>query len=156
LPVKLCTDANYVNNILTSYSYWGYIVMFGNSIISWKAKKEQSVSSSKTEAEYTGMYEGAREAIWIRLLLESLGFKQSSPTPIFSNNQAAIQIAKNTVFHDRTKHFKVHLHWIHEKVESQEVSTYYILTHSNLANFLTKSLRKIKHRACVEGINLTG
>jgi hypothetical protein len=93
------------------------------------------------------MYEGAHEAVWIRLLLELLGFKQLSPTPIFSNNQAAIQISKNTVFHDRTKHFKVHLHWICEKVESQEFST-----HSNLANFLTKSLCKIKHRACVEGM----
>jgi hypothetical protein len=155
-PVKIYTDANYANDILTSYSYWGYVVMFGDSIISWKAKKEPLVSSSTTEAENTGLYEGGREAVWIRRLLHSLGYPQSAPTPILCDNQAAIQLAKNAVFHDRTKHFKVHLHWIRKKVESVEVSTTYISTHSNLADFLTKSLHKIKHKACTEGINLRG
>ncbi|KNZ60326.1 polyprotein [Puccinia sorghi] len=56
----------------------------------------------------------------------------------------------------RTKHFRVHLHWVREKVNSQEISTQYVSTHSNLADFLTKSLCKQKHNACVGGVNLTG
>jgi hypothetical protein len=43
LPVKVYTNADYANDILTYYSYWGYIVMFGDSIISWKAKKKPSM-----------------------------------------------------------------------------------------------------------------
>jgi hypothetical protein len=71
-------------------------------------------------------------------------------------NQAAIRIAKNTVFHNCTKHFKVHLYWVRKRIECGEVDAVYISTHSNLVDFLTKSLPKIKHNDCVEGINLTG
>jgi hypothetical protein len=72
------------------------------------------------------------------------------------NNQAAINIAKNTLFANRIKHWRVHLHWIRERVAKNDVSTHYISTHSNLADFLTKSLSRVKHSKCIEGINLTG
>jgi hypothetical protein len=75
---------------------------------------------------------------------------------IMCNNQVAISLSKNTEFHDRTKHFQVHLHWIREKVTSGEVDPIYISTHSNLTDFSTKSLMKVKHHQCIEGINLLG
>jgi hypothetical protein len=56
---------------------------------------------------------------------------------VMCGNQAAIDLSKNDAFHDRTKHFRVHLHWIREKVASGEVDPIYISTHSNLADFLT-------------------
>ncbi|PLW49743.1 hypothetical protein PCASD_01561 [Puccinia coronata f. sp. avenae] len=155
-PLTLYTDADYANDVVNSYSYYGYISLLGTSLISWKAKKYPSVSSSTTEAEYTGLYEAGREAIWLVRLLRSLDIPHQGLVPIMCNNQAAIKLAKNDAFHDRTKHFCVHLHWIQEKVNSGEVDPIYISTHSNLADFLTKSLRKIKHQQCVEGINLTG
>jgi hypothetical protein len=136
--------------------YYGYISLLGTSLLSWKAKKYPSVSSSTMEAEYTGLYKAGREAIWLVQLLHSLDIPHQGLVPIMCDNQAAIKLAKNDAFHDRTKHFRVHLHWIREKVNSGEVNPIYISTHSNLADFLTKSLRKIKHRQCVEGINLTG
>jgi hypothetical protein len=155
-PVKIFVDADHANDKINSYSYFAYLVLLGDSLISWKSKKHPTVASSTTEAEYTALYEGGREAIWIRRLLQSLNISHSGPLPILCDNQAAIAIAKNTVFHDRTKHFRVHLHWIREKLAEREISTHYISTNSNLADFLTKSLSRIKHVACVEGINLTG
>jgi hypothetical protein len=155
-PLKIYTDADYANDLLKSYSYYGYISMLGDSLISWKSKKYPSVSSSTTEAEYTGLYEAGREAIWLVRLLKSLNICHDSLVSVMCNNQAAVDLAKNDAFHDRTKHFWVHLHWIREKVGSGEVDPIYISTHSNLADFLTKSLRKIKHQYCVDGVNLTG
>jgi hypothetical protein len=73
-PLKLYTDADYANNILTSYSYYGYISMLGDSLISWKSKKYPSVSSSTTQAEYNGLYEAGREAVWLVRLLNILIF----------------------------------------------------------------------------------
>jgi hypothetical protein len=155
-PLKLYTDADYANDILTSYSYYGYVSMLGSSLISWKSKKYPSVSSSTTQAEYTGLYESGREAVWLIRLLQSLEIPHIGSVSIMCDNQAAINLAKTEAFHDRIKHFRVHLHWIREVVKSGEVDPIYISTHSNLADFLTKSLRKVKHRQCVEGINLTG
>ncbi|KAI7932968.1 hypothetical protein MJO28_017896 [Puccinia striiformis f. sp. tritici] len=155
-PVKVYVDADYANDKINSHSYYGYLVMVGDSLVSWKAKKTDSVASSTTEAEYTAMYEGAREAVWFKRVLTSLNLPHPSPIPIMADNQAAIALSKNTVFADRTKHFRVHLHWTREAVVGQQISTNYVSTHSNFADFLTKSLGNIKHRSCIEGINLTG
>jgi hypothetical protein len=63
--VHIYMDAGHVNDKENSYSYYGYLVMLGNSLISWKSKKYPSVLSSTAEAEYVGLYEGGREAVWI-------------------------------------------------------------------------------------------
>jgi hypothetical protein len=154
-PVKIFTNADYANNEETWYLYFGYVVMMDNNIISWKAKKELAVLSSTTEAEYVGLCKGGWEAIWIPLLFESLNIRIPGPIPLMCNNQAAIHLAKNTVFADRTKHFRFHLHWIRETILQKNIYPYYVSTHSNMADFLTKLLGKIKHTTCVEGINLT-
>jgi hypothetical protein len=77
----------------------------GNSLISWKAKKELSVSSSTTEAEYVGLYKGGWEAAWLRKLFKSLDIPLPTTILIMCNNQAAIKLSKNAGFSDRTKHF---------------------------------------------------
>jgi hypothetical protein len=89
-------------------------------------------------------------------LLWSLGIPPQSPIPILADNQAAIQPSKNTVFHNRTKHFKVHLHWIRKAITNNEVTPVYVQTNHNLADFLTKSLANPKHMTCIKGVNLTG
>jgi hypothetical protein len=155
-PLAIYTDANHANDKENSRSYYGYLVMMGDSLISWKAKKYASVSSSTSEAEYVGLYKGGREAVWIRRLLTSLNIPPVGAITLKCDNQAAIRLSKNTVFADRTKHFRIHLHWIREKVSEGEVSPEYVLTHSNLADFLTKLLSRVKHANCAEGVNLTG
>ncbi|PLW08754.1 hypothetical protein PCANC_21880 [Puccinia coronata f. sp. avenae] len=154
-PLKVYADADYANEKEDAFSYVGYLAMLGDSLISWKSKKhKESVSSSTTEAEYTAMYEGAREAVWLERLLRSLDIPPQNPIPILADNQAAIQLSKNTVFHDRTKHFKVHLHWIRKAITDNEVNPVYVQTNNNLADFLTKSLANPKHLTCIKGLFL--
>jgi hypothetical protein len=155
--VRVYTDADYANKPTDAFSYYGYLVMLGTSLVSWKAKNHKdTVSSSTTEAEYTAMYEGAREAVWIERLRNSLKISVDGPSPIMADNQAAISLSKNTVFHNRTKHLKVHLHWIRKAITNREVTPVYVSTNQNLADFLTKSLANPKHIACIHGVNLTG
>jgi hypothetical protein len=155
-PVKIFVDADHANDKINSYSYFSYLVLLGNSIVSWKSKKNPSVASSTTEAKYTALYEGGREAVWLRRLLNSLNLTHDGPIPIMCDNQAAIALSKNAVFHDRTKHFRIHLHWIREQIAELAISPHYISTKSNVADFLTKSLCKMKHNSCVQGVNLSG
>jgi hypothetical protein len=104
-PLKIYTDTDYPNDEEDLCSYFGYLVLMGNSLISWKAKKEQSVSLSTTKAEYVGLYEGGQEEAWLRKLFKSLDISIPTTIPIMCDNQAAIKLSKNAGFSDRTKHF---------------------------------------------------
>ncbi|BBH01926.1 ABC-2 type transporter family protein, partial [Prunus dulcis] len=75
--------------------------------VSWRSKKQKVVSRSSAEAEYRGMAHGVCELLWIRNLLEELGFKPKHAMQLNCDNKAAIDIAHNPVQHDRTKHVEV-------------------------------------------------
>ena len=86
---------------------WDWCMFLGNSLISWKSKKQDRVSKSSTESEYYAMSVACAEIVWLRGLLAELGFSQPNPTPLHADNTSAIQIAANPVYHVCTKHIEV-------------------------------------------------
>ncbi|XP_027913901.1 uncharacterized protein LOC114173612 [Vigna unguiculata] len=60
----------------------------------------RSCSKSSTEAEYRSMPAACVEVVWLRSLLDHLGFSQPTSTPLHADNTSAIQIAANLVFHE--------------------------------------------------------
>jgi len=74
-------------------------MFLGNSVISWKSKKQAHVSKSYTESEYRAMSIACSEIIWLRGLLAKLGFSRSDTT-LHADNTSAIQIAVNPVYHE--------------------------------------------------------
>ncbi|GKA33761.1 retrovirus-related pol polyprotein from transposon TNT 1-94 [Tanacetum coccineum] len=72
--------------------------------------------------------------------LGEIGFPQSKPMKMWCDNQAAIYIATNLVFHERTKHIEVDCHFTREKLEDGTITTPHIITESQLADVLTKTL----------------
>lgn len=86
-------------------------------MISWKSKKKQAtVSRSSTESEYRALGSIACEIIWVLKLLFDLGIKSLIPVKVFCDNESAIKLALNPVFHEKTKHFEIDLHFIREKI----------------------------------------
>ena len=79
-----------------------------------------------TKAKYRGATVATYEAIWLRLLLQDLWIEVSSLIPIYCDNINSMQLAKNPVFHARTKHIEVHCHFVRERVLSGEVELRYI------------------------------
>ncbi|XP_019237025.1 PREDICTED: uncharacterized protein LOC109217249 [Nicotiana attenuata] len=77
----------------------GYIVLLGDSPISWKSKKQTTVSLSSAEAEYRSIKKVVGELVWIKRLLEELTVMCADPITIFCDSQAAVHIARNPVFH---------------------------------------------------------
>ena len=120
----------------------GYCFFVGSGAISWKSKKEHSISLCSTEAEYKGCTNAAKEALWLRRLLEDLGLHQQAPTPLYCDNQSAIGLAKNPVFHARTKHISLQHHFIREQVEDKQVTLLYCKGENQVADILTKPLSK--------------
>ena len=90
--------------------------------ITWSSRKQSSVALSTVEAEYMALSVATQEAIWLRQLQEELGVTEPGPTLIYEDNQGAISMANNPVFHKRTKHVQICYHFVHEAVEYEVIA----------------------------------
>ena len=88
-----------------------YFIQLGSSPISWKTKKQDTISHSFAEVEYRVMVNAASEVVWLRNLMASLGFTVP-PALMHCDNQAALHIAANHVFHEHIKHIEVDCHFV--------------------------------------------
>ena len=94
----------------------------GSVVVVWSSKKQSIMPLSSTEAEYRGSNIATCEAIWLKWLLQYLQVEVADPIPIYFDNMSSMQLAKNPVFHARTKHREVHYHFLCEQVLSGDAS----------------------------------
>lgn len=108
------------------------------SPISWKSKKQTTISKSSSEAEYRAMAHATAELTWLVRLLEELGITDLKPIKLHCDNQSTLHIAKNSVFHERTKHIEIDCHFTRDKVMERLIELTYLPTRSQLADVLPK------------------
>ena len=128
LRVEAYTDADWAGSTSDRKSTTGYCTFLGGNLITWRSKKQTVVARSSAEAEYRAMAHTSCELMWIKHLLEELRFVMKLPMTMHCDNQAAIYIASNPVFHQRTKHMEVDCHITREKVEDGVIATPYVST----------------------------
>lgn len=139
-------DADWAADVNDRRSISGYVFILSGGAVSWSSKKQSSVALSSTEAEYMAVSAATKDLIWIRTLLAELDSTAiCGPTPLLVDNQSAISLTSNAMFHDRTKHISIRHHFIREKVDSGEVTVEYIPTGEQVADVLTKGLSREKH-----------
>jgi hypothetical protein len=165
-------DADWASYPETRRSTDGYLFTILGTAIIWKRKRQLTVSRSYTEFEYIALSLRTQEAVWLGLLLQELDHSASSALPlhhnnarahrdlqphlhplkIFYDNQSSLKLARNPLFHSRTKHIEVAHHFVREKALGGQISLDYISTDSQPAGILTKALPRIKferHKAAL-------
>ncbi|KAG0573898.1 hypothetical protein KC19_VG219500 [Ceratodon purpureus] len=126
--------------------------------ISWSSKCQPIVSRSSIESEYRALSDGTQEGAWSCRMLLEVGFLPdvaipvncvdphihgalpSSSINISCDDHGALKLARNPVFHARTKHIELRHHFVRERVLEGEIILHYIPTSQQPADILTKSL----------------
>ncbi|UYV77760.1 hypothetical protein LAZ67_15002179 [Cordylochernes scorpioides] len=111
------SDSDFARDVDSRKSTTGYAFMMNGGTVSWASQRQPIIALSTTESEYIAACSAAKELIWIRRLLQGIGCDITKETELYIDNQAAIKLVENPVFHKRTKHIDVRYHFIRSKHE---------------------------------------
>eukprot|EP00253_Pinus_taeda_P021981 PITA_21981 len=138
------TDSDWAGDPDDRKSTAGYVFTLGSGPITWACKKHAAISLSSAEAEYRGVVEASKEALWLRQILSEFGFEQQHPTTLWCDNQSAIQLCKDPVQHQRSKHIELHMHFISKLIHDHVLEVQYCSTDDQVADIFTKALTEAK------------
>ncbi|TYK26219.1 putative mitochondrial protein [Cucumis melo var. makuwa] len=149
------SDADWAGDPTDRRSTTGYCFYLGDSLISWRSKKQSVVSRSSTESEYRALADTTAELLWLRWLLADMGVPQQGPTLLYCDNRSAIQIAHNDVFHERTKHIENDCHFIRHHLLSNTLLLQPVFTTEQPADIFTKALPSTRFNQLRTKLKLT-
>lgn len=152
--VQVYTDASWAGKETNRKSTTGYCSYVWGNLVTWRSKKQSVVSRSSAESEYRALALGMCEGMWIQRLLRELGMKKEESIKMFTDSQPAINIAKNPVHHDRTKHIEIDRHFISEKVNHRIVQLSYVPSRHQIADVLTKALPRANFEDFISKLGL--
>jgi hypothetical protein len=138
-------DSDYTNSD-DRKSTTGICFFMNDSLIYWCSKRQSTVATSTTIAEYFALYEATTECVCLRNLMADIGIPQKGPTTIREDNQTAIKLVEDETSHKRTKHIAVKYHYSKEQQDIGTISISYISLEDNLADFFTKPQHRVQHQ----------
>ncbi|CAL1359087.1 unnamed protein product [Linum trigynum] len=140
LTLRVFSDSDWAGDLDDRTSTSGFLIYLGDTLVSWKSKKQRTVARSSTEAEYRALALTASETVWLQNLLTELHYTLPQAPTIFCDNLRAIHFSSNPVFHSRMKHLALDYHFVRQLVTSKALHLRHVPTASQLADVLTKAL----------------
>jgi hypothetical protein len=113
------------------------VSFFGKSLISWRTKKQFTVSRSSSDAEYRALSFKTYKFLYLH---QDLQISCVKPPVLYCHNLSAIHIAANPVFHECTKHLEIDYHIVHEKLRAGLMKLLSMSSQDQIADFFTKPL----------------
>ena len=134
------TDASWANaDDRRSISGYCFSLSSGGALVSWKTKKQPIIALSSCESEYVAMTHGIQEAMFLKqLLIDLLVVCNPDQVYLHVDNMGAIDLGKNPVHHQRTKHVDIKYHFIRSKIQDGTVVLKYVPSKENVADIFTK------------------
>ncbi|XP_074377069.1 secreted RxLR effector protein 161-like [Apium graveolens] len=137
-------DSDLTGNIDDRRSTGGIVFYLNENMITWMSQKQKCVALSSCEAEFMVATAAACQGMWLRNVLSQVMNECIGPIVLYIDNKSAIDLAKNHVFHGRSKHISIRYHFIRECVERGEIVIKHIASEHQRADILTKALSTIK------------
>jgi hypothetical protein len=141
------SDHNSERDLVSRISFVGFM---NKNLVTWKSKKLSStISMSSCESEFYASESGGAEAMYLRRIAYELDKgvmpqdeSEMEECTLLMDNQAAIRVLQQDGFNNRTKHIAVRYLWVKQEVMNRRLKPRYVSTHQNLADALTKPLRR--------------
>lgn len=146
-------DANYASNVDNRRSQTGFVFTLFHTAISWKSSLQHVVALSTTELEFLAVTEVVKEGIWLLGLISEFGIIQNF-VEIKCDNQSAVHLVKHAIFHERSKHIDIRLHFVRNLISKETIFVSKVHTEENATDFLTKVVNAEKFRFCMKVINV--
>lgn len=139
-------DSDFASRVDNSRSTSGYYIQFGTTgMIFAVSQMQKVVSISTTHSELICACECAKTVEWIRGFFKETQLTPSKPTTIKQDNQPAIELSHNAVYHFRTRHFRILQHYLRGLVENKIIVLEYQNTKEMNADFLNKTQPPARH-----------
>ncbi|GJR28952.1 hypothetical protein Tco_1105184 [Tanacetum coccineum] len=155
LILEAFSDSDYAGASLDRKSTTGGCQFLGSRLISWQCKKQTVVANSTTEAEYIAASHCCGQVLWIQNQMLDYGFNFMQ-TKIHVDNESAICVVKNPVYHSKTKHIEIRHHFIRDSYEKRLIEMVKIHTDNNVVDLLTKAFDVSRFTFLVASIGKRG
>src|SRR5258708_23907463 len=138
------SDSDWAGDPNTQRLVSGYAFLFCRAVIACSAKKQMTITLSSTKVEYMAMTHSGKEAVFLNHLFSDLEIPFKFPISLLVNNQSAITLVENPIFHARSKHIEVRHHWMHEKTRDGTIQLEYVPMADQVVDIFTKPLNSEK------------
>ncbi|KLP04001.1 Uncharacterized protein LW94_14520 [Fusarium fujikuroi] len=151
------SDASFADNSLDRKSSQGYAMKLFGGLIGWRANKQDTVTTSTTEAELLALSQAAKEGLFQKRLLQGLQLElpidqmhlvlcskiRQIDLQLFCDNKQTIGLLKNPLQKLKTKlkHVDIHNHWLREQLKQKTLSLQYKQSSELIADGMTKALQ---------------
>ncbi|GJT32266.1 putative ribonuclease H-like domain-containing protein, partial [Tanacetum coccineum] len=147
------SDSDYAGASLDRKSTTGGCQFLGSRLISWQCKKQTVVANSTTEAEYIAASHCCGQVLWIQNQMLDYGYNFMQ-TKIHVDNESAICVVKNPVYHSKTKHIEIRHHFIRDSYEKRLIEMVKIHTDYNVSDLFTKAFNVTRFQFLIASIGL--
>ncbi|XP_074374211.1 secreted RxLR effector protein 161-like [Apium graveolens] len=138
------SDSDLAGSIEDRKSTSGMAFYLDENLISWVSQKQRCVALSSCEPEFMAATNTACQGIWLQRVLSQITEIKPGPVVLYIDNRSAIDLAKNPIFHGRSKHIDVRYHFIRDCVEQGLIVIKHVKTSEQRADILTKALSAAK------------